>query len=264
MAKAHCMVVARDPATGAVLTAATINVYTPGTVTPISATIFDKNNNVLSNPLTSDATTGLVDFYLTVAQEVDLVVSKSGYTTRTYSNVPVLDDASNDLSALLTTTGDVVYASGNNTPARLGIGSTGAFLTVSGGVPIWSNTIAAGGLTITAGNLVFGAANAVIQGGATNLNFNNNAGNATNLTIADGGLITIGRGNLAFTPAVAIINGGATSFNVNNNANNATNLSITDAGQVAMAHLGGFASGDKYVVIDASGNLHKSAIGPAS
>lgn len=39
---------------------------------------------------------------------------------------------------LTTTTGDIIYASGANTPARLGIGSTGNVLTVSGGVPTWS------------------------------------------------------------------------------------------------------------------------------
>lgn len=39
---------------------------------------------------------------------------------------------------LTTTTGDIIYASGANTPARLGIGSTGNVLTVSGGVPAWS------------------------------------------------------------------------------------------------------------------------------
>jgi hypothetical protein len=40
--------------------------------------------------------------------------------------------------SLLTTTGDVIYASGASTPARLGIGSTGQILTVAGGVPTWS------------------------------------------------------------------------------------------------------------------------------
>ena len=40
--------------------------------------------------------------------------------------------------SLLTTTGDVIYASGANTPARLGIGSTGQILTVAGGVPSWA------------------------------------------------------------------------------------------------------------------------------
>ena len=39
---------------------------------------------------------------------------------------------------LTTTTGDIIYASSANTPARLGIGSTGNVLTVSGGIPSWS------------------------------------------------------------------------------------------------------------------------------
>lgn len=40
--------------------------------------------------------------------------------------------------SLLTTTGDVIYASGASTPARLGIGTTGQVLSVSGGVPAWT------------------------------------------------------------------------------------------------------------------------------
>ena len=39
---------------------------------------------------------------------------------------------------LTTTTGDIIYASAANTPARLGIGSTANVLTVSGGVPVWA------------------------------------------------------------------------------------------------------------------------------
>lgn len=39
---------------------------------------------------------------------------------------------------LTTTTGDIIYASSANTPARLGIGSTAQVLTVSGGVPAWA------------------------------------------------------------------------------------------------------------------------------
>lgn len=38
----------------------------------------------------------------------------------------------------LTTTGDTIYSSSGTTPARLGIGSTGNVLTVSGGLPVWS------------------------------------------------------------------------------------------------------------------------------
>jgi hypothetical protein len=38
----------------------------------------------------------------------------------------------------LTTTGDIIYSSSGSTAARLGIGSTGNVLTVSGGLPVWS------------------------------------------------------------------------------------------------------------------------------
>lgn len=45
---------------------------------------------------------------------------------------------------LTTTTGDIIYASSANTPARLGVGSTGNVLTVSGGVPAWAAPAAGG------------------------------------------------------------------------------------------------------------------------
>jgi hypothetical protein len=49
---------------------------------------------------------------------------------------------------LTTTTGDIIYASGANTPARLGIGSSAQVLTVSGGVPAWSTpAVSASGMT---------------------------------------------------------------------------------------------------------------------
>lgn len=54
---------------------------------------------------------------------------------------------------LLTTTGDIMYASSASNPARLGIGSTSQVLTVAGGVPSWS-TPSSGGMTLlTSGSL---------------------------------------------------------------------------------------------------------------
>ena len=49
---------------------------------------------------------------------------------------------------LTTTTGDIIYASSANTPARLGIGSTDQVLKVSGGIPTWATPAAAGGFTL--------------------------------------------------------------------------------------------------------------------
>ena len=55
----------------------------------------------------------------------------------------------------MTTTGDTIYSSSGSTPARLGIGTTGQVLTVSGGLPVWATapapasqtSIATGSLT---------------------------------------------------------------------------------------------------------------------
>lgn len=49
-----------------------------------------------------------------------------------------------DALSPITTTGDLIYSSGGTTNARLGIGSTGQVLTVSGGVPAWQNPASGG------------------------------------------------------------------------------------------------------------------------
>jgi hypothetical protein len=49
--------------------------------------------------------------------------------------------------SLLDATGDILYASADNTPVRLGIGSSAQVLTVAAGVPSWA-TPASGGLTL--------------------------------------------------------------------------------------------------------------------
>ena len=54
---------------------------------------------------------------------------------------------------LTTTTGDIIYASGANTPARLGVGSTGNVLTVAGGVPTWAAPSAGGMTQLATGNI---------------------------------------------------------------------------------------------------------------
>jgi len=48
---------------------------------------------------------------------------------------------------LLTTTGDTLYASAANTPARRAIGSTGQVLTVAGGIPTWATPTTVGNFT---------------------------------------------------------------------------------------------------------------------
>jgi len=51
-------------------------------------------------------------------------------------------DLSMTAAAIVTTNGDMVYATGANTLVRRAIGSTGQVLTVSGGVPAWASSSA--------------------------------------------------------------------------------------------------------------------------
>ena len=60
-----------------------------------------------------------------------------GYLDGVSSAVQTQLDAKTAKSTL-TTTGDIYYASSANTPARLGIGSTGNVLTVASGIPSWA------------------------------------------------------------------------------------------------------------------------------
>jgi len=57
---------------------------------------------------------------------------------------------------LLTTTGDIMYASSASNPARLGIGSSAQVLTVASGVPSWA-TPASGGMTLISTTSLTGA-----------------------------------------------------------------------------------------------------------
>lgn len=61
---------------------------------------------------------------------------------------------------LTTTTGDIIYASGANTPARLGIGSSAQVLTVASGVPAWA-TPAAGGMTLLSTTTLSGSSTTI-------------------------------------------------------------------------------------------------------
>ena len=65
----------------------------------------------------------------------------------------------------MTTTGDTIYSSSGSTPARLGIGTTGQVLAVSGGIPAWT-TPAAGGKVLQVVNATYGT-----QAGSTSTTY---------------------------------------------------------------------------------------------
>lgn len=68
-----------------------------------------------------------------------LAIGTSGQALTVVAGVPSWAASA---TSVLTTTGDVLYASSANTLARLGIGTTGQYLKVVGGVPAWA-TLAA-------------------------------------------------------------------------------------------------------------------------
>ena len=63
----------------------------------------------------------------------------------------------------MTTTGDTIYSSSGSTPARLGIGTTGQVLTVSGGIPSWA-TPSSGAYTLLSTTTLSGSTTVSITG----------------------------------------------------------------------------------------------------
>jgi hypothetical protein len=121
------------------------------------------------------------------------------------------------------TTGDILYASGATTLTKLGIGSSGQVLSISGGVPAWANAPILQGYTNTATpfNTALGAnAGDSITSGTDNVFIGYNAGTAVT---AGANVIAIGSGALDQanipTNAIAIGKdalGSVTSGGVNN------------------------------------------------
>ena len=74
---------------------------------------------------------------------------------------------------LTTTTGDIIYASGADTPARLAVGSTNDVLTVAGGVPTWAAPAGAKGYALISTTSLTAASTITVTGlgGYDNLTF---------------------------------------------------------------------------------------------
>jgi hypothetical protein len=91
----------------------------------------------LSGGGTSGTVTVAVDTSVIQARVANVTDTEIGYLDGVTSAIQTqLNGKINN--TLTTTTGDIIYASGANTPARLGIGSSGQLLSVSGGVPAWA------------------------------------------------------------------------------------------------------------------------------
>ena len=108
-----------------------------------------QNGVLLSRGNDYTATNGTTITLTTATVAGDIIEVFANQTiplTDTYSQT--VSDGRFIKNTLTTTTGDIIYASAANTPARLGIGSTNQVLTVSGGVPTWAT--ASSGSTLLA------------------------------------------------------------------------------------------------------------------
>ena len=83
---------------------------------------------------TDGTTVTLIDATIT-GDIIEIFANQTVPLSDTYSQT--VADGKFIKNTLTTTTGDIVYASAANTPARLGIGSTDQVLKVSGGIPAW-------------------------------------------------------------------------------------------------------------------------------
>ena len=134
--------------TGEVLTAADVNGYLMQGV------------NVFASATERDAE-------ITSPQEGQFAYLKDTNVTTYYTGSAWANLDTTGMTNPMTTTGDTIYSSSGSTPARLGIGSTGQVLTVSGGLPTWATPGGAGAnwsLLNSGGTALTGADTVTISG----------------------------------------------------------------------------------------------------
>jgi hypothetical protein len=86
------------------------------------------------------------DAAVTSPQEGNFAYLKDTNVTTYYTGSAWANLDTTGMTNPMTTTGDTIYSSSGSTPARLGIGTSGQVLTVSGGgVPSWSTPAGGGG-----------------------------------------------------------------------------------------------------------------------
>jgi hypothetical protein len=102
---------------------------------------------------TDGTTVTLIDATIT-GDIIEIFANQTIPLSDTYSQT--VSDGKFINNTLTTTTGDIIYASGANTPARLAIGTSADVLTVSGGIPAWAAP-ATGGETLISTTTLSGA-----------------------------------------------------------------------------------------------------------
>jgi hypothetical protein len=122
-------------------------------------------------PTSSDLVTDLPADFEVFGQAVDTSLADlkggtTGQVLKKNSNTDMDFVWSADSAGMtnpMTTTGDTIYSSSGSTPARLGIGTTGQILTVSGGVPTWSTPAAGGGMTLISSTAMSGSSSITLS-----------------------------------------------------------------------------------------------------
>ena len=120
-----------------------------------TVTVDKTTAQTLTNKKLSDSTTTIVDATdATKAIKFDVAgttaITGTIATAFTTAKTVTIPDTTGTVAltngvinnTLTTTTGDIIYASAANTPARLGIGSSAQVLSVSGGIPAWTTPAA--------------------------------------------------------------------------------------------------------------------------
>jgi hypothetical protein len=137
--------------------------YYDGAAWVASGATGDIEGVTATSPLTGGGTSGTVTVGIqdaSTAQRGSVQLSDSTSTTSSVlAATPTAVKSAYDLAnaaipkSTVTTSGDMIYATGSSAVTRRAIGTTGQVLTVSGGVPTWA-TVSAGGMTVIAsGNL---------------------------------------------------------------------------------------------------------------
>jgi hypothetical protein len=129
--------------------------YYTGSAWAASGATGDIEGVTVTSPLTGGGTSGTVTVGILSGTTSNLgAVQLSDSTSSTSTTLAATANAvktSYDLAAAaipkstVTTSGDVLYATGSSAVTRLGIGSTGQVLTVAAGVPSWATPAAGGG-----------------------------------------------------------------------------------------------------------------------
>jgi hypothetical protein len=161
---------------------------------------------------TDGTTVTLIDATIT-GDIIEIFANQTIPLSDTYSQT--VSDSKFINNTLTTTTGDIIYASGANTPARLAIGTSADVLTVSGGIPAWAAP-AGGGKVL---QVVYGTT-------STNAD-------STSTSYADTGLTATITPSAASSKILVIVNQSGINKNSNNTENATSIQTLRGATQIA-------------------------------